>query len=94
MVIDALRTDHVLTVETDLDDGSAKTVKYLDYMPYTAQHLIKTQNAKNKKDGSSALGFEVITSMPTVTAPRIQVSSVLFYAILSLIYCLALVNMF
>lgn len=76
MVIDGLRTDHVLSMVADLDNGGAQSLHYNNKMPYVSKLLQQTQDGVNKKDkfGGGALGFELITSMPTVTAPRIQVT--------------------
>ena len=58
MVIDALRADFVLDVDTGPGSGSGKKIRYL-------QELLQNQ--------TEAVGFVTRASPPTVTLPRIKV---------------------
>ena len=79
MVIDGLRSDHIFLVEKNLDTGDPITLSFSDSMPYLKSVLSteggnkqKTYNSKGRKP-NGGLAFEMITSSPTVTYPRLMV---------------------
>ena len=62
MVIDALRADFVLDIDTGSGQGSGSKIHYL-------QEMLYNQTEKNR-----AVGFVTKASPPTVTLPRIKVA--------------------
>ena len=69
MVIDALRADFVLDVDTGPGSGSGKKIRYL-------QELLQNQ--------TEAVGFVTRASPPTVTLPRIKVKVTNRFLLISL----------